>query len=448
MTEQPFELRLRAAYDAFASEALVEVDAVALAALVTRTSPRPRFALRPFGLARPSWLGVALAALLLILALVGMAIVGSMLLERSRDFRGVISAAPNMSVARDRPVVVALSDGRVVIAGGQLAASTDPISAEIFDPRTGGYSPFSGDIPTGSGSGLLLPDGRVLIRVFDLSRSSAGYGGIYLLDPESMTARFVSLPRVANELTSAIGPPLGEEPAIALLQSGSVLIVGDGANQPDPSKAFVFDPILESLTPVGSLAEPRSHPSITTLKDGRVLVTGGIGYSPATVYLGTDELLNDAELYDPDTGQFTSVGTMPSVRGKAQSFLLPDGRVLIEQAGNNTTRFGEAQGPIALDVFSPGPDTFTKLDPGDWPGPPTVTQLTDGRLLLTGMASDTPWAAAYDGLTGTTSPLPAPRAIFPQGVTTTNGSVVLAGGFTDPPLTPGNPAVPWTDLVK
>ena len=45
MTEQPFELRVRAAYDAFASEAVVEVDSVAVAALVTRTNPRPRFAL-------------------------------------------------------------------------------------------------------------------------------------------------------------------------------------------------------------------------------------------------------------------------------------------------------------------------------------------------------------------------------------------------------------------
>ncbi len=447
MTEQPFELRVRAAYDAFASEAVVEVDSVAVAALVTRTNPRPRFALPGFGLARPNWVGVALAGLL-ILGLLGMAIVGSMLLDRARDFRGVISAAPNMSVARDRPVVVALGDGRVVIAGGQLAASTDPISAEIFDPRSGGYSSFGGDIPTGSGSGLPLPDGRVLIRVFDLSRSSAGYGGIYLLDPKSMTARFVSLPAVPTELTSAIGPPLGEEPAIALLHSGSVLIVGDGAHQPDPSKAFVFDPILELLPQVGSLAEPRTHPSITTLNDGRVLVAGGTGYSPATVYNGVDVLLDDAELYDPHTGQFTSVGTMPSVRGNAQSFLMPDGRVLIEHAGNNTTRFGEDQGPIALDMFSPGPDTFTPLDPVDWPGPATVTQLADGRLLLTGMASGTPWAATYDGLTGTTSRLPAPRAIFPQGATTTDGTVVLVGGFTDPPLTPGNPAVPWTDIFQ
>jgi hypothetical protein len=449
MTEQPFELRLRAAYDAFASEALEEVDAVALAALVKQTSPRPRFALPHFGLARPSWVGVALAALLLILAASAMAVVGSMLLERARDFRGVVGPGPDMSVARDRPVVVALSDGRVMIAGGQLAASTDPISAEIFDPRSERYSSFSGDIPTGSGSGLLLPDGRVLIRVFDPSRSSAGYGGIYLLDPESMTSRFVSLPAVPNDLTAVIGQPLGKEPAIALLQSGSVLIVGDAAGTAVPSKAFVFDPTAELLTQVGSLSEPRIHPSITTLNDGRVLVAGGISATaPASLYFQEDGRLSDAELYDPNTRQFTSVGTMPSVRGNAQSFLLPDGLVMIEQAGDNTTRFGEDQGPVALDMFDPVSLTFTMLDPGAWPGPPTVTQLADGRLLLTGMASGTSWAATYDVLTGTRSELTPPRAIFPQGATTTDGTVVLAGGFTDPPLTLGNPAVPWTDVVR
>jgi hypothetical protein len=448
MTEQPFELRLRAAYDAFASEALEEVDAVALAALVTRTSPRPRFALARIGLARPSWVGVALAALL-ILGVVGMAIVGSMLLDRAREFRGVVAPAPNMSVGRDRPVVVALSDGRVVIADGQLVASGDPISAEIFDPRSERYWSFSGDIPTGSGSGLLLPDGRVLMTTFDPSRTSAGYDGIYLFDPESMTARFVSLPAVPSEEGALLTPPLGNEPAIALLQSGSVLIVSDAAGTLVPSKAFVFDPKADLLTQVGSLTEPRTHASITTLNDGRVLVTGGnSGSSPASPYYGVDGLLSDAELYHPDTGQFTSVGTMPSVRGNARSFLMPDGSVLIQHAGNNTTRFGEERGPIAMDMFSPGPDTFTKLDAGDWPGPPTVTQLADGRLLLTGMTRGTPWAATYDGLTGKSELTPAPRAIFPQGATTTDGTIVLAGGFTDPPYTPGSPAVPWTDLVR
>ena len=448
MTDQAFELRLQAAYDKLAGEAIVEVDPITVAAVVTHGYARPKRLLSWPAFHRPGSLALVLAGLLLILATFAMAVVGSMLLEKARDFRGVIAPAPDMSAARDRPVVVALSDGRVVIAGGQLAASTDPISVEIFDPRNGEYSSFSGDVPTGSGSGLLLPDGRVLITVFDLSRSSAGYGGIYLLDPELVTARFVSLPDVPKDLTSAIGPPLGEHPAIALLQSGNVLIVGDGMGGPDPSKAFVFDPLAELLTPVGSLAEPRTYPSITTLLDGRVLVAGGRTSCPCSLYFGTVGLAADAEMYDPDTRHFTAVGSMPSVRGNANGFLMPNGNVLIEQAGDNTTRFGEAQGPIALDMFTPGPDTFTKLDPGDWPGPPTVTQLTDGRLLLTGMASGTPWAATYDALTGTTSPLPSPRAIFPQGATTTDGHAVLVGGYTDPPLTPGNPAVPWTDVVR
>ena len=219
-----------------------------------------------------------------------------------------------------------------MIAGGQLAASTDPISAEIFDPRSGGHSSFSGDIPTGGGSGLLLPDGRVLITSFDLSRTSAGQRGIYLLDPDSMTARFVSLPAIPDTCDP------NEQPAIARLQDGNVLLVSDGADTSVPSKAFVFDPITASLTEVGSLNVPR-HLSLDHDVEGRSS-SGGRWYlrdaSPASPYYGVDGLLSDAELYDPATGQFSPAGTMPSVRGKAASFLLSDGRVLIQHAGDNS----------------------------------------------------------------------------------------------------------------
>ena len=140
---------------------------------------------------------------------------------------------------------------------------------------------------------------------------------------------------------------------------------------------------------------------------------------------------------------------MPTVRGNANGFLLPNGNVLIEQAGDNSTRFGGPQEPVALDLFDPVAGTFTALEPGNWPGPPTVTQLVDGRLLLTGMEPpSTPWAATYDVLTGALVYLNSPRAIFPHGAATADGSVVLAGGFTDPPLTLGNSAVPWTDVIR
>jgi hypothetical protein len=59
-----------------------------------------------------------------------------------------------------------------------------------------------------------------------------------------------------------------------------------------------------------------------------------------------------------------------------------------------------------------------------------------------------PWASIYDPLTSELTPQDAPRAIFPVGATTTDGLVVLVGGYTDPPLIPGIPAVPWVDISQ
>jgi len=452
MTDHAFELRLQAAYDELAEEANVQVDATTLAAVLVRGRVRPSVRMIWPVFQRQNSVVLVFATLLLIVALIAAAAVGNLLLQRLRADEGVFSAAPDMSAARDRSVAVALPDGRVVVALGQYLTSSQPVTAEIFDPESGVYSSFAGDIPSGVGHGLLLPDGRVFITAFDQQRSGSGWEGAYLLDPASMTARFVSLPAVQPPQDPIITPPFGGEPSIALLQDGTVLIVGDGANTPDTSGTYVFDPITEELTQVGSLAVPRSYAAITTLDNGQVLVAGGRSFAPTTVYFGTDRLVDGAELYDPDTAQFSPAGTLPSVRGNAQSFLMPDGKVVVAHAGDNSTRFGDLSGQsVALDLYDPATNTFSKLEPGNWPGPPTVTQLNEGRLLLTGLEQQNGklWAATYDPAADLLTPqVETSRAVFPQGATTSDGRTILVGGFTDPPLVPGNPAVPWTDIFQ
>ena len=448
MTDQTFELQLQAAYDRLAAEATIEVDPTTLAAVVAHENGRPWIRLaRPIGV-RPSWFAMGLAGLLLIIGLLGAVAVGGLLVQQLHQFRGVLTPGPDMSVQRDRPVVVALADGRVLIAGGLFIAGIEPGVAEIYDPRTGAVSRLIGDAPSGTGPGLFLPDGRVFAISQD--RHNTYLTHVYLMDPASLTSREVSVTGFRGLST------YGSEPGLALLHDGRVLIVaedpGDG-----PSRAFLFDPSSEATLETGSLSMPRSHGAITTLNDGRVLVAGGqSSTAPASRYYGRDGLLDDAELYDPTTGQFTAAGTMPSVRGFAASFLLPDGRVLIQHAGDNSTRFGELPHPVALDVFDPVTGAFSGLQSQEWPGPPTVTQLVDGRLLLTGMRLvnigdrlvGTPWAATYDPTSGKTTEQQPPRAIFPRGAATTDGLVVLAGGYADPPLTSGNPSVPWTDVFR
>jgi len=87
-----------------------------------------------------------------------------------------------------------------------------------------------------------------------------------------------------------------------------------------------------------------------------------------------------------------------------------------------------------------------------------MVALPEGRLLLTGSewlprtddapSHIAPWSMTYDPLTETTVEHDAPRAIFPRGVVLSDGRVVVAGGFADPPLADGTRSVPWVEIFE
>src|SRR4029453_15429094 len=89
--------------------------------------------------------------------------------------------------------------------------------------------------------------------------------------------------------------------------------------------------------------------TVTPLRDGRVLVTGGSGGA------GT---LRSAELYDPARGRFVATGSMRFAREAHTATLLPDGRVLV--AGGSV----EEKGVLAsVEIWSPRTGRFTPAAP-------------------------------------------------------------------------------------
>jgi hypothetical protein len=115
-------------------------------------------------------------------------------------------------------------------------------------------------------------------------------------------------------------------PAAVTLRDGRVLLAGgDGsaiAEKPLAS-AEIFDPKTLAFTTIGSMSAPRVGDTATRLLDGRVLLAGGDGGS--------------AEILDPTTGKFQSVGEMKASRtGPATATLLLDGRVLIAGGGSGS----------------------------------------------------------------------------------------------------------------
>jgi len=214
------------------------------------------------------------------------------------------------------PTVVALADGRVLIAGGRYYETQPPSNVTlIFDPASGGFS--NGPLmakPREGAMGTLLDDGRVLIAGGVEDNSGYSTNNAELIDPSHPLSQSTLLVFQGYPATST------------LLSDGRVLVaeVGpddSGASCMTPAVSEVFDPTTERFTPVGPMNTPRSGSAAIRIQDGRVLFFGGVDSKCAAV--GT------VEAFDPDSGTFQVVAKgFPNLTDFTAT-LLNDGRILV-----------------------------------------------------------------------------------------------------------------------
>ena len=215
-----------------------------------------------------------------------------------------------------------------------------------------------------------------------------------------------------------------------LLKDGRVLIVG-GIHSGDPGgggvlkSAELYDPATGTFTLTGSMNVARYSASLTTLADGRVLVVGG-----------NDVLTNDvpsAELYDPATGQFTATTSTVSPHESGteiSSTLLRDGRVFILGCGSSWACSG---GQWSADLYDPSTGQFTAV--GQLPEALfiwTTTLLNDGRVLIAGgnlSAASVP-SVPIEGGQGWGTLVPGPSLIFDPATDMFAATGAMAGQFS------------------
>ncbi len=172
-----------------------------------------------------------------------------------------------------------------------------------------------------------------------------------------------------------------------LLKNGQVLVAGGLSIQSVKrhssttvlANAERYNPATGQWTVTSSMPTPRYLHTATLLNDGEVLVTGGQNDSG---------ILSSAELYNPFTGTWSTTGSMTVAREEYGAALLQNGEVLV--AGGNTP----TGGPIAAaELYDPTTGTWTATGSMNYArGNSQLTLLQNGEALIAG---------GNEGFTGT-----------------------------------------------
>ena len=359
-----------------------------------------------------------------------------------------------------------LKDGRVLVTGGQTIPS-QPIpslrrppllgivSAEIYDPSTGRWSPTAPmSEPRRDHGAVLLEDGRVLVsggltdefttqqlvdeeldyvfsmastEVYDPSTEAWSLVGympdetVRLMDTRNNSPAILLEP-LENGTVLAVGG-LGPSAALydtalgawapveaatsredkkrqwhtsALLENGKVLYIGGRAGSQLLDSVELYGPLTGSSSQTGSLIVRRSRPTATVLADGRVLVAGGLG--GMLDRFDQFGLVASAEIYDPSSATWSEAGEMAWGRFTHTMTVLSDGRVIVIGGGVKTT-----------EIYDPSTGSWSEAaDLLELRHGHTATLLDDGRVLVAGGASGTLFqpspstsAEVYDPVTDT-----------------------------------------------
>jgi Peptidase_C39 like family/Kelch motif len=286
-------------------------------------------------------------------------IVSSTSAEMYNQKAGKFVPAGHLIVPRVGATVAALSNGIVLVSGGSsdVSGQSPLTSAELFNPLTG-TSVATGSMTAGHASGVatLLPDGRVLITGgFQEVPSSA----CSCFVGDSLSSAEIYDPRTgAFTPTGSMLEPRDHGAGI-ILPGGQVLILGGERWIPQGSidlvTAEIFDPATGRFSATGSMATARDWPAITQLRDGKVLVAGGASFVPAGSNTLSMEPIASAELYDPKAGEFVATGSMVEGRWRAAVTLLGNGMVLVAGGENHD---GDGPTLASAELYNSATGTF------------------------------------------------------------------------------------------
>ncbi|MGZ3440586.1 MAG: IPT/TIG domain-containing protein, partial [Polyangia bacterium] len=295
-----------------------------------------------------------------------------------------------------------------------------------------------------TGMKVLIEKGRAAVQVIDAAtaRIQAPPGPVGMQDLTIVVGGAQAILRQGYSYRSAgletaweqkpLTKVRGEDPGLAVMQDGRVLVAGGTTVPDDASMAVATAEIYTRSSDTvalaaNSMSTPRWQNSAVTLLGGKVLVVGGASPAPT----GDPQA---ADLFDPATNMFTpTANKLNKPRFYTHAVLMVDGRVFISSSNDPD-----------IEIYDPKTDAFTLVTHTQLHQYGFVVRLRDGRILVGG-GDATSAAELYDSDTNAFTPaagaMTSNRSMLtahtlPDGrVFAIGGANMSAGGIIDPTST-------------
>lgn len=280
-----------------------------------------------------------------------------------------------MRLAQKDATATLLRNGEVLVVGGCCNRQGNGLtSAELYDPSTGSWS-MTGSLHQGrlGSTATLLRDGDVLVaggactHACEQQTFTDSIDTAELYDPSTGTWASTGSMHLRRESASA-----------TLLPDGEVLVAGglygcDDGFCTDNASAELYDPSTGKWTRTARMLQAREQHTATLLKNGDVLVAGGLDYG-GSYGNSTYRRLSTAELYDPSSATWTAAPSMSVARLGQAAAVLHNGWVLVAGGGSASTELYEPK----RNLWAPAGDLLTPRTSF------TATTLPGGTVLAAG----------------------------------------------------------------
>jgi hypothetical protein len=269
---------------------------------------------------------------------------------------GSWTKGPDMAHGRWYPTLTVLPDGKVLSMAGRNEAGNVVRTPELWN-----------------GSGWVQLTGAGQLEIPYYPRNFVAPNGMIFYAGERIMSRWFN---VAGTGSWSDGPlhiwRFNRDYGTGVMyEPGKILYAGGGGdlNWPSAGDARAAQPTntaekidLNQASPswqsAGNMSAPRRHLNSTILPDGRVLITGGTR-GGGFVNIDPGLAVKEAELWDPATGQWTTLAANSKMRVyHSVSLLLSDGTVLHGASGDAMARRPDGTiGPVPPEenheIFSP-----------------------------------------------------------------------------------------------